>query len=105
MDSYEHFELTLVLHQVSSRRNKKKILPSYIPMIEWRKRLAMAPEDVVSKTLEKTTQFYLNCPGKNRDVPQRHYKSIFPGLRYPRLREGVATYTFFPSVVSDRGNA
>ena len=49
--------------------------------------------------------FYLNCPGENRDVPQRHYKSRFPGLRYPRLREGVATDTFFPSLVSDRGNS
>ena len=73
-------------------------------MIEWRKRLAMAPEDVVSKTFDATTQFYLNCPGESRDNSVWHYKSRFPGLRYPRLREGVATDTFFPSVISDRGN-
>ena len=66
-------------------------------MIEWRKRLGTAPEDIVSKTLENTTQFYLNCPGENRDVTQRHYKSRFSGLRYPRQHEGVATDTLFPS--------
>ena len=104
LNIFEHFELTSLLPTQSTRRNKKKLLPSDIPMIEWRKRLAMAPEDVVTKTLENTTQFYLNCPGENRDVPQRHYKTRFPGLRYPRQREGVATDTFFPSLTSDRGN-
>ena len=74
-------------------------------MIEWRKRLGMAPEDVVSKTLNHTTQFYLNCPGENRDVPQIHYLCRFNGLRYPILREGLATDNFFPSVVSERGNS
>ena len=104
LDTLEHFELTSLMSSSITRRNRKKILPSDIPMIEWRKRLAMAPEDVVSKTLDATTQFYLNCPGETRDNPVRHYKSRFPGLRYPRLREGVATDTFFPSSVSDRGN-
>ena len=73
-------------------------------MIEWKKRLAMDPGDVVTKILENTTQFYLNCPGENRYVPQRHYKARFPGLRYPRHQEGVATDTFFPSLTSDRGS-
>ena len=64
----------------------------------------MTPEDIVHRTLEKTTQFYLNCEDDNRDIPRRHFKSRFPGLRYPRLQEGVSTDTFFPSVTSDRGN-
>ena len=52
-DILEHYELTSLVSPVMIRRNKKKILPSDLPMIEWRKRLAMAPEDVVSKTLKK----------------------------------------------------
>ena len=104
IDTLRYFELTSLIPHDTSRRSRKKILAGDIPMVEWRKRLAMTPEDVVHRTLEKTTQFYLNCEDDNRDVPQRHFKSRFPGLRYPRLQEGVSTDTFFPSVTSDRGN-
>ena len=74
-------------------------------MIEWRKRLGTAPEDIVSKTLENTTQFYLNCPGENRDVTQRHYKSRFSGLKgtLDNMKELLQTPYFPVSVVSDRG--
>jgi hypothetical protein len=73
-------------------------------MQEWRKRLAMLPEEVVRKTLENSTNFYLNIEAENREDPRKHYKYRFPGLRYPRQKETVATDTFFPSVKSRRGN-
>ena len=106
LDSLEWFELTSpypILNE-TSRRNKKKILPENIPIDEWRKRLAMLPEDVVRKTIDATTQFYLETESENRQDPRRHLKSRTPGLRYPRQHETVASDTFFPSVTSDRGN-
>ena len=102
LDLLECFELTSPLPDddfpVNPRRNKKKTTHEDTPIIEWRKRLAWAPEDIVIKTLEKTTQFYLGVGCDNRDNPRRHLISRVPGLRYPRQNEKVATDTFFPSV-------
>eukprot|EP00957_Ditylum_brightwellii_P023218 1752261-Ditylum_brightwellii.AAC.1 len=54
--------------------------------------------------LENSTNFYLNIEDKNREDPRKHYKYRFPGLRYPRQKEMVATDTFFPSIKSRIGN-
>ena len=64
----------------------------------------MVPEDVVSKTLENTTQFYLSMESENQQDPRRHMKSGTPGLRKPRQNKMVTSDTFFPSVTSSRGN-
>ena len=64
----------------------------------------MAPEDIVKRTLNATTQYYLQPEMNNRMDPRRHLTSRFPGLRGNRLNETFATDTFFPSVTSDRGN-
>ena len=95
LDSYEHFEISSLIDNNNVLSNLMKFLPSFIPMIEWQKRLAMTPEDVTSKTFDVTTQYYLNFPDEKRNDPVRQYKSSFPRLRYPRLRDGVATETFF----------
>eukprot|EP00957_Ditylum_brightwellii_P188860 14376047-Ditylum_brightwellii.AAC.1 len=56
-------------------------------MQEWRKRLAILPEEVVRKTFENSTNFYLNIEAENKEDPRKHYKYHFPGLRYPRQKE------------------
>ena len=73
----------------------KKKGPSDIPISEWRKILAMLPEDIVQQTLNNTTHFYLSVEGENRKDLRRHYRYRFPGLRYPRQREKVVSNTFF----------
>ena len=72
-------------------------------MSKWRKRLAMTPEDVVSKTFEATTQFYISIAGEDRMDPRRYLKSRDPGLRANHQHEGVSSDTFFPSKTSNRG--
>eukprot|EP00957_Ditylum_brightwellii_P019850 1497934-Ditylum_brightwellii.AAC.1 len=74
-------------------------------MQEWRKHLAMLPDAVVEKTLDNSTNLYLNIKAKNREEPRKHYKYHFPGLQYPRQKETVATDTLFPSIKLRRGNA
>ena len=54
-DILEHYVLTSLISLDLIRRNQKKIFPSGLPMTKWRKILAMAQEDVVSKTLKKTS--------------------------------------------------
>ena len=104
--SLECFELTSPVpsHLNVTRRKKQKGVVNDISITEWRKRLAMAPEDVVRKTFECTTRFYMTIPGQDRDDPRRHMQSRAPGLRLPRQNELVASDTFFPSKTSDRGN-
>ena len=41
---------------------------------EWRKRLAMLPEEVVKKALENNTNLYFNIEAENQKDPRRHFK-------------------------------
>jgi hypothetical protein len=107
LDTLEFFELTSPLPAIINnvhRRPKSEIHASPVPMSEWRKRLGMVPEEVVHRTLENTTQYYLSVESETRQDPRRHLKSRLPGLRLPRQREKVASDTFFPSVKSSRGH-
>ena len=106
LDLHDCYELSSALHTpaIHPRRRSKKTMHEDIPMIEWRRCLAMAPEDIVSKTLQHTTQCYLNVDCENRSNMREHYQSRFPGLRLPQQKEGVATDTYFPSVKTSRGH-
>ena len=84
-----------------NRRNtttKYKQYPGGLSMEEWRKRLAMAPEDVIRKTFEATTQLSMSIETDNRLVPRQHYKSRFPFLREKRVHDTFHSDTFFPSI-------
>jgi hypothetical protein len=109
MDYYDVYELTsprddILLSSVTHRRQKRKIVHEDIPLAEWRRRLAMLPEELVQRTLACTTQYYMNVEIENRQNPRDHVKSRFPGLRNKRQNEAVASDTFFPAVISNRGN-
>ncbi len=60
----EAYEITYphVYNYQSNRvkRNSSKTQYRGIPMEEWRRRLAMAPEDFIKNTLEATTKHYLS---------------------------------------------
>ena len=75
---------------VMSRRNKKrkyKPYPGGLSMELWRQILDMAPEDVVRKTFDATTQLCMSVEAENRAVGRRHFKSRFPILKEKRLRD------------------
>ena len=74
IDTLEYFELTSPLPQHTSEPIKNAIrrqhqqthtTASTLPLIEWRRRLGMIPEATVKKTLENTTQFYLDVECEN----------------------------------------
>ncbi len=109
MEYFDIFELTSpfdegLLQKVVPRRNKKKLTHEDIPLVEWRRRLALLPDDIIHRTLECTTQYYMNAEIENRQNPRDHIKSRFPGLRVKRQNEPVASDTFFPAVVTNRGH-
>ena len=79
-------------------------LPGGIPLLEWRKRLAYAPEDVVMKTFSSTTQLAMNVEAENRMSGRRHYKPRFAFLREHRLNDVFHSDTFFPTVRSNTGD-
>ena len=62
----------------------------------WRKRLAMAPEDVVMKTFDATTQLYTSVEAENRVVGRRHFKSRFPILKEKGLEMCSTRIRFSP---------
>ena len=69
----------------------------------WCKRLAMAPEDVVKKTFDATTQLCMSVEAENRAVGRRHFKSRFPILKEKWLRDVFHSDTFSPDVDTTRG--
>ena len=88
----------------TTRRDEKKKYKQYpggLTTEEWRKRLAMAPEDVIRKTFEATTQLAMSVEAENRLVPRQHYKSRFPSLREKRVKYDFYSDTFFPSVTTN----
>jgi hypothetical protein len=86
-------------------RQKKHDAPHQIPWDEWRRRLAMLPEDVVERTvLDATTQLYMTIENENRSQPREHYQSLCPGLRNFRQNETVASDTYFPSRTTNQGH-
>ena len=99
------FELTsLFPPSVTTRRKKSTTMPGDLPMIEWRKCLAMMLEEVVRKTLEATTIFYSSIEGENQMNQRHHFCSRFSGRRIQRQDEEVPTNTFYPTVTTQRGN-
>ena len=94
-----------MLNGDKARRSKKTNAAQNIPWEEWRRRLAMMPEDVVKKTvLEATTQLYMNVENEQRDEPREHYQSLCPGLKNHRQKETVASDTYFPTRVTNQGH-
>ena len=105
----DFIELTSPYHytlqqQGKARRTSTPTIPGNIPLKEWRKSIACAPQESIIKTLASTTQYYTSVEVGNRDDPRKHYKSRFPGLRVNRLNETVSTDTDIASDTSDRGN-
>ena len=92
-------------YEAQTRRNTKKKYKEYpggLTLDAWRKRLALAPEDIVRKTFEATTQLCMSVEAENRVVPRDHYKSRFPFLRERRINDEFHSDTFFPSVTTSK---
>ena len=79
------------------KRKKAKKARSKIPIEEWRKRLALAPDETMSHDLDNSTQLAIGVESDNRSVSRRHCKSRFPFFKYPRLNDEFHTDSFFPS--------
>ena len=73
-------------------------------MEQWQQILGLAPEDVIRKTFEATTQLGMNVEIENRSIGRNYYKSRFPFLREKRLNDEFHTDTFFPSESTNDGN-
>ena len=71
---------------------------------EWRKRFGMLPEEVVNRTLDATSQFYLEVADDNRNNHQQHFKKRFKGLGINRQNEQVATDLVYTSAKSSQGH-
>ena len=64
----------------------------------------MAPDDIIRKTFQATTQLHTNVEDDNRMVGRRHFKSRFPALKERRVNDMFYSDTFFPSEKSIDGN-
>ena len=78
-----------LFHQHPSHvKHKLEDYKEYQPYMVWK------PLEVIKKTFENTTQF---VSAEFEPPMRRHFKSRFPSLNRPRLRETFATDTWFGS--------
>jgi hypothetical protein len=73
-------------------------------ILKWKGRLASAPEEVVKRTLEATTQVYEdNIEAENRDMPRMTRQKRDHLVHVKHLEGRTDTDTFFSSIRSTRG--
>ena len=75
-------------------------LLSAVSLEEWKKRSALALEDIIKKTLENTTQLAIEVDMDNISILRRHYKARFSFFKFLRLRDKFYTDTFYLDVRS-----
>ena len=66
-------------------------MPSQTPILEWRKILAMIPEDILQQTIKNINHFYVSVEEENQQDPRRHHRYILYELIHPRQRETFAS--------------
>ena len=71
--------------------------------VDWRKTLAFAPEEVILKTLQATTQMVPSLETETRMIMRDHLKTRLPYLKTKRVNDTLCRDTFFSSVTSIRG--
>ena len=109
MDTYEVYELNSPLPNHMGR--KRRLPPQTwdtsfktLPMGELRKRFAYTPETVINKTLDNTTQFYLETTEENQDNPRKHFRKRFKAIPDNRQHEEVATDFIYYSRKTSQGH-
>ena len=81
------------------RENIKKSR-SKMPIEEWRKRLAMDPNNIINHSLDNTSQTCISLESDSHHLPRRHHKSRFTFFQYPRVKDTFQTDALYPSVRS-----
>ena len=71
-------------------------------MIELRKRFSYLPSSRIQKTLENTTQFYLDITEET--CPQKHFRKRFKAIPDRRQNEIVATDYVYSAMKSSQGH-
>lgn len=56
-----------------TKRNNKQFQWEEIPILEWKKRLELPPDDIVQQTMAATTQHYLEVEAERQYDPRRHF--------------------------------
>ena len=109
LDTYDIYELNSPLPDPG--RVRRLASPTWdgkfkkLPMSELRKRFAYLPEDIIKKSLDNTTQYYLEVLEENQDNPQKHFRKRFKAIPDRRQHEEVATdYVYFSKKSSSGHN-
>ena len=107
MELYHIYELNSPLPPAKRRRLPKQQLHDKfksIPMVELQKRFSYLPPERIRKTLENTTQYYLDIAAENQSNPKKHFKKRFKAIPDRRQNEMVATDYVYSAKRSCQGH-
>ena len=85
-------------HRVYSRKISRKI-----DIMDWKQRLGFAPDKVIKKTLEATTQLVPSLETEAKEIMRDRLKTRTPELKVRRVNDAMFADTFFASIKSVRG--
>jgi hypothetical protein len=89
----DHDYILVFDHSIPRRIFNKEFKPSRPNLDKLRPHLGWAPNKIVEKTLENTTQYARYV--RENDVLKKHFKSRYPALNVRRRNEDLATDTVF----------
>ena len=109
LDACKTHELNSPMSEICSRKRRIKETDweskyKQIPMTELRKRLAYVPEESIHKTIDNTTQYYLDVKEENQANPQQHFRKRFKAIPDRRQHETVATDFVYFSRKTSQGH-
>ena len=90
------------LDRLHSRRNPI-ISDKTTHALDWKRTLGFAPDHVVQKTLDATTQLVPTVESETREIMRDHFQTRLPQLKVRRFNDTCYVDTFFSSIVSIRG--
>ena len=86
------------------RRMNKIIELTGMKIKEWKRRLAVDPDNVIAKIIRCTTQQSMQVERESRSIARKHRISRFPILKKYRRDDIVHSNKKFPSIRSAQGH-
>ena len=80
-----------------AQKRSKSFMPA------WKYRLGFVPDEVVTKTLQATTQMVPTVEAETREYMRDHLLTRLPELKVSRVNDTCCVDTFFSSIASIRG--
>ena len=94
---------TVPYEPMARLHSRRRPVTDTVTVAQWKQRLGFAPDHVIKKTMDATTQLVTTVEAETREVMRDHFQTRLPELKVRRVNDTCYVDTFFASVPSIRG--